>query len=49
MAAVARLCVQYNPKIRPDMSVVVEALTPLVRPLASTSSNLSSAAGASGV
>jgi pto-interacting protein 1 len=30
MAAVAALCVQYEADFRPNMSSVVEALTPLV-------------------
>ena len=43
MAAVAALCVQYEPDFRPNMSIVVKALAPLLhsrssnRPAASAS------------
>lgn len=49
MAAIAALCLQYEAEIRPNMSFVVKALRPLVRPGISTSNKLSSAAEASGV
>jgi len=49
MAAIASLCLQYEAEFRPNMSLVVKALTPMVRPPVSTSSNLSSAAEASEV
>jgi hypothetical protein len=45
MAAIAALCVQYKADFRPNMSYVVKALTPLVRPLISTSSNAPEASG----
>ena len=32
MAAVAALCVQYEADFRPNMSIVVKALQPLVNP-----------------
>jgi pto-interacting protein 1 len=45
MAAIAALCVQYEADFRPNMSIVVKALRPLVRPLISTSSNAAEASG----
>ena len=33
MAAVAALCVQYEAQFRPDMSIVVKALQPLLNTL----------------
>ena len=32
LAAVAALCVQYEAEFRPNMSIVVKALQPLLRP-----------------
>ncbi|CAK9141634.1 unnamed protein product [Ilex paraguariensis] len=36
LAAVAALCVQYEAEFRPNMSIVVKALQPLLRPPAPT-------------
>lgn len=36
MAAVAALCVQYEAEFRPNMSIVVKALQPLLNPPRST-------------
>lgn len=32
LAAVAALCVQYESEFRPNMSIVVKALQPLLKP-----------------
>lgn len=37
MAAVAALCVQYEAEFRPNMSIVVKALQPLLAPRPSPS------------
>lgn len=37
LAAVAALCVQYEEEFRPNMSIVVKALQPLLKPPAATS------------
>jgi len=36
MAAVAALCVQYESDFRPNMTIVVKALQPLVKAAAAT-------------
>lgn len=36
LAAVAALCVQYEAEFRPNMSIVVKALQPLLKPPAPT-------------
>nr|AAT57906.1 putative PTI1-like kinase [Zea mays] len=55
MAAVAALCVQYEGEFRPNMSIVVKALNPLLhsrsgnRPTASSASHAAAAAERSGL
>jgi hypothetical protein len=55
MAAVAALCVQYEGEFRPNMSIVVKALNPLLhsrpgnRPSASSASPAAAAAERSGL
>jgi pto-interacting protein 1 len=49
MAAVAALCVQYEGDFRPNMSIVVKALSPLLHSPSGSSASASTAAERSGL